>query len=194
MELAITAKNIEISESLKRYLDKKFGKLDQRLPKILEAKVVIARQATKNPQHRFSAEITIDSNGTLLRAQERASTLYSAIDLTSDLLDRQMERFKTRLSRKPHRFVHRPGARVTAKEAPAPAEEADEESTEELPSGHVVRVKRFPVKPMSPEEAAEQMEMLGHDFFLFFNDETKTYNLVYRRRNGDYGLIEPTLG
>ncbi len=190
MELTITAKNVALSEALKRYVNKKFGRLDQRLPRILEAKLVVMRQATKSPQHRYTAEITIDSNGTLLRAQETASALYAAIDLTSDVLDRQIERFRAYRSPRPHRFVHRPGTPMPKKQEPVPEETVEEE----LPSGRVVRVKRFPVKPMSPEEAADQMELLGHDFFLFFNDETKTHNLIYRRKNGDYGLIEPSLG
>lgn len=192
MELIITAKNIEASEALKRYLNKKFGKLDQRLPKILEAKVVVSRHRAKNPMHRYIAEITIDSNGTLLRAQERASALYAAIDLAADVMDRQIERFKQRLSRKPHRFVHRPGKEALP--TGVGEIEAAGEEDEELPSGQIVRVKRFEVKPMSPEEAAEQMELLGHDFFLFYNDDSKTFNLIYRRKNGDYGLIEPALG
>ncbi|MBI4333394.1 MAG: ribosome-associated translation inhibitor RaiA [Chloroflexi bacterium] len=190
MELNITAKNIALSDALKRYLDKKFGKLDQRLPRVLEAKVVITSQRAKNPMHRYIAEITINSNGTLLRAQERASALYAAIDMAADVMDRQIERFKSRLLRKPHRFIHRPGAAP-----PTEAEiEAAQEETEEAPSSKVVRVKRFPVKPMSPEEAADQMELLGHDFFLFYNGDTKTFNLIYRRKTGDYGLIEPLLG
>ncbi len=193
MQLLITAKNIDPSDTLKRYLDKKFGKLDQRLPHILEAKIVISRQrGPRNPENRYVAEITIDSNGAMIRAQERASSLYPAIDLAAQVLDHQIARFKKRLLRKPHRFVHRPG-----KESPPlgieKTEPVDDEEDALIP-GHVVKVKRFQVKPMSAEEAAEQMEMLGHDFFLFYNDDSKVFNLVYRRKNGDYGLIEPVVG
>ncbi len=182
MEFIITTKNVENAESLKGYLNKKLGKLEHHLPNVLEAKVEISQQRAKDPEQRYVAQLTINNNGTLLRAEERASDLYSAIDKVADVIDRQIERFKSRL--------HRRGRGIT----PLRAQVAEQAPVEEVPAGKVVKVKRFVVKPMSPEEAAEEMELLGHDFFLFYNESMETFNLLYRRKDGDYGLIVPELG
>lgn len=182
MELLITTKNVDNTESLKDYLDKKLGKLEHHLPHVLEAKVEIGRQRAKDPDQRYVVQLTINSNGTLLRAEESDSVLYSAIDKVAAVMDRQIERFKSRL--------HSRGRGII----PLRAQPAEQVTEEEVPSGKVVKVKRFVVKPMSPEEAVEEMELLGHDFFLFYNESLSTFNLLYRRKDGDYGLIVPELG
>ena len=181
MELIITTKNIENAESLKDYLNKKLGKLEHRLPNVLEAKVEISQQRARAPEQRYVVQLTINSNGSLLRAEERASALYTAIDKVAAVMDRQIERFKSRL--------HSKGRGMTPVRA-----QAEQAPMEEAPAGKVVKVKRFVVKPMSPEEAADEMELLGHDFFLFYNEAMRTFNLLYRRKDGDYGLIVPEIG
>lgn len=182
MELRITGKNVEVTGVERDYIEKKLGKLTRHLPGITEALVEVTREKTKEPQFRYVVQATVNINGTLLRAEERAPVLAAAIDTVSDVLDRQIERFKGRRYAKGRKAGEREAAQVAA----APE---DLEFTERL-----VRRKRFPVKPMSVEEAIEQMELLGHNFFLFVNSSDQRYNVVYRRRDGAYGLIEPAAG
>jgi putative sigma-54 modulation protein len=177
MELNITAKNIELTPNVRQLIEKKLGKLGRHLPDIREYKVEIAREKTKNTKEHFSVQLTIDSHGTLLRGVERGEDLPAAIIKVAAVIDRQIERYKGKLYEK--------GRGGSPK---------DEMEAEPPPTGRVVKVKRFAVKPMSPAEAIDQMELLGHDFFLFFNAESEELNLLYRRHDGDYGLIEPEFG
>jgi len=124
--------------------------------------------------------VTIDSNGTLLRSEERGENLLTAIDKVVEVINRQIERYKGKLYDK--------GRGSSLARA-----EFSEEAAEEQPARKVVKVKQFTVKPMSAAEAIDQMELLGHDFFLFFNAESEELNLLYRRKDGNYGLIEPEL-
>jgi putative sigma-54 modulation protein len=177
MELNITAKNIELTPTVRQLIEKKLGRLGRHLPDIREYKVEIAREKTKNANLHFVVQLTIDSHGTLLRGVERGEDLPIAINRVAAVIDRQIERYKGKLYEK--------GRGNSLKE---------ELEAEPPPAGRVVKVKRFTVKPMSPAEAIDQMELLGHDFFLFFNAESEELNLLYRRHDGDYGLIEPELG
>ena len=184
MELVIKAKNMEVEKGAREYIRSKLNKLERHLPDITEVKVELVQEMTKSAENRFVAQVTINSHGTLLRAEERASTIYAAIDIVVDVLNRQCERFKDKLYRSRRRIS--PFRRELA------AEEVPEERVEESES-KIVKVKRFPVKPMTPEEAAEQMELLSHDFFIFFNPEINRFSVLYRRGDGNYGLIEPEL-
>lgn len=181
MEWTITGKNIEITPAVRSYVERKLGRLGRHLPRVLAAKAEITQQKTKSPQHRFVVQATIDCNGILLRGEERSSDIYVAIDGVSDILDRQFERFKGRV-------YYRGRVNPTKAVAASTAEVAEAEA----PS-LIVRTKRFTVKPMTVEEAVEQMELLGHNFFLFINDATNRFNVVYKRRSGDYGLIDPAV-
>jgi putative sigma-54 modulation protein len=178
MEITITAKNIELTPTVRQLIARKLGKLDRHLPDIREYKVEIAQEKTKNTNEHFVVQLTIDSHGTLLRGVERGEDLPVAIKKVALVINRQIERYKGKLYEKGR---GRPTARGKfGAEAP--------------PVGKVVKVKRFAVKPMSPAEAIDQMELLGHDFFLFFNAESDELNLLYRRHDGNYGLIEPEMG
>ena len=180
MELQITGKNIDLSSTVRRYIERKLGKLSRFLPNITESKVEIFEEKTKSPQQRFVVQVTIDSGGTLLRGEERAEDLFSAIDKVATIMGRQIEHYKGKLYDKGR------GSSLARSEF--------SEEIETQPPQRVVKVKRFAVKPMSVAEATDQMELLGHDFFLFFNDDTEKLNLLYRRKDGNYGLIEPELG
>ena len=180
MELQITGKNIDISSAVRRYIERKLGKLSRFLPNITESKVEIFEEKTKSPQQRFVVQVTIDSGGTLLRGEERAEDLFAAIDKVATIMGRQIEHYKGKL------YEKRRGSSLARSES--------SEEIETPPQRKVVKVKRFAVKPMSVAEATELMELLGHDFFLFFNDDTEKLNLLYRRKDGNYGLIEPELG
>jgi putative sigma-54 modulation protein len=184
MELQIFSKNMELTPAIQQYVQKKIGKLDRYLPNITEAKVEISEERTKSHQHRFTAQATLNSKGVLLRGEERGENVNVAVDAVAEVLERQIERYKGKLYEK--------GRGVSlARQAAVPERTVASEESEDLPS--VVRVKRFAVKPMSVAEAVEQMELLGHSFFLFVDTENGALSLLYRRNDGNYGLIEPEL-
>ncbi len=181
MELQITGKNVKLVPTARRYIERKLGKLSRHLPNLRESKVEIFEEKTKSPEQRFVIQVTINSNGTLLRGEGRGENLFVAVDKVVAVMDGQIERYKGKLYDKSRGISF---ARSEFK----PEIEA------EKPVGKVVRVKRFVIKPMSVDEAIDQMKLLGHDFFLFFNADTEGLNLLYRRKDGNYGLIEPELG
>jgi putative sigma-54 modulation protein len=178
MELQITGKNIELTPALRQLIERKLGKLSRHLPNIVEQKVEIYEEKTKSPEQHFVVEVTLDSNGTLLRGVERGEDLLRAINKVAAVMDRQIERYKGKLYDKGR------GSSLARGELNEGAAQ---------PPKKVVKVKRFVVKTVSVAEAIEQMEFLGHDFFLFFNAASEELNLLYRRRDGNYGLIEPEL-
>ena len=184
MELQVVGKNVEITQATQDYVRKKIDKLVRYLPKTDEAKVEIAKEKTKSPKHRFTVQITIRSKGILLRGEENGANVNIAVDAVTEVIARQIERYKGKSYRK--------GRGVSAsRQILAPEGVAVDGEADVLPK--VVKVKRFSVKSMSLDEATEQMELLSHDFFLFVNDDSGALNLVYRRKNGNYGLIEPML-
>ncbi len=181
MELQITGKNVKLIPEVRRYIERKMDKLSRHLPNIIESKVEVAEEKTKSSKQRFVAQVTINSGGILLRGEERGEDLFTAIDKVTAIMDRQIEHHKGK------RYEKGRGSSL-ARNAFNPEVETAE------PTKKVVKVKRFAVKPMSVAEAIDQMELLGHDFFLFFNADTDSLNLLYRRKDGKYGLIEPELG
>jgi putative sigma-54 modulation protein len=182
MNLQILAKNnVEISETIQAYVEKKVGKLGRYLPTLDEGKVEISREGTKLPEQRFTVQVTLDSRGVLIRAQEKSKDVRAAIDKVVDVLSKRIERYKGRLYDKSRGVSFaRQGAAIEEEEIEAPK--------------RVVKTKRFLVKPMPIDEAISQMELLGHDFFLFVDADTDRLNLLYRRNDGNYGLIEPEQG
>jgi putative sigma-54 modulation protein len=182
MKLQILAKNnMEISEIIRAYVEKKVGKLGRYLPTLDEGKVEISREGTKLPEQRFTVQVTLDSKGVLIRAQEKSKDIRTAVDKVVDVLSKRIERYKGRLYDKSRGvYFARQGAAIEEEEIEAPKS--------------VVKTKRFLVKPMPIDEATSQMELLGHDFFLFVDADTDRLNLLYRRSDGNYGLIEPEQG
>jgi putative sigma-54 modulation protein len=182
MKLQIVAKNnVEISETIRAYVEKKVGKLGRYLPTLDEGKVEISREGAKLPEQRFTVQVTLDSRGVWIRAQEKSKDMRTAIDKVVDVLSKRIERHKGKLYDKSRGVSFaRQGAAI------------EEEEIE--PPKRVVKTKRFLVKPMPIDEAMNQMELLGHDFFLFVDADTDRLNLLYRRDDGNYGLIEPEQG
>ena len=187
MELTIQARNLELDEATRDYVARKLQRVDRHINGVRLATVQLGHEATRRVDQRFSAQITLDVNGSVLRSEERGATPRAAIDIAADVVDRRVQRLKGRVYRS-ERARHS-GASIRY-EAP-PQEEAPSEAEDR--EGKVVRVKRFPIKPMTLDEAMFQMEMLGHDFFLFLNTEGRQYQLLYRREDGDYGLIVPEM-
>jgi putative sigma-54 modulation protein len=179
MELTITGKNMQISDRIREYVEKKASKLDRYLSNIDEASLELTRSSAKSAEDRHIAQLTVRVRGSILRAEERAADVFTAFDAVLDKMYRQIVRYKTR---------RRARGRAQEDELMPPLEEYEEEAPREI-----VRTKRFAVLPMDEEEAVEQMELLGHDFFLFLNTGTGELNIIYRRRDGNYGLIEPEL-
>jgi putative sigma-54 modulation protein len=183
MELTFRSRHVPVTDQLRQHTTRKLQRLGRYLPMVEEA-VVELEQEGGETSHRYVVQLTVNCNGTYLRAEERGPRLLAAIDAAADVLSRQVRRFKDKAYRRGRRFREK----EVAMEEP-PVEEGEEE--EEILLGKVVRIKRFPVKPMTEEEAVEQMELLGHDFFLFFDADADTYALLYRRRDGSYGMIIP---
>lgn len=185
VQLVLKGKNVEISQTLRDYIAKRVDRLSRHLDRILETKVELVRENTRSQEDRYRAQLTISTNHSILRTEERGEELRAVIDLAIDSMDRQIDRYKAKLYRRSKR--NNAGKVLTELDEEAPAEE-------DLEAGKVVRHKRFPIKPMYPEEAAEQMELLGHDFFAFYNATCEQVCVIYRRRDGHYGLLEPERG
>jgi len=186
MNIVVRGRNVEVTSRLEEYVDKKVGKLDRYLPTIDEARMELSVEETKSAQHSQIAQLTVRSRGRILRAEERDQDIFAAIDAVSDKMQRQITRYKDRL-------YARGQVRGTESVRAADIELPIEAEREEEPLGTIVRTKKFPVTPMSAEEAIEQMELLGHDFFVFYNSDINGINVLYRRKNGDYGLLQPEL-
>ncbi len=180
MKLQIVTRNMEASEATQEQTKKKIGKLSRYLPAIGEGKVEISEEKTKAPEQRFTVQVTLDSKGTLIRAQEKAGDVRTALDRVMEALTSRIERYKGKLYDK--------GRGISPARQGATEELAEVEAPKK-----VVKTKHFPVKPMLQDEAINQMELLGHDFFLFVSAETGKLSLLYRRKNGEYGLIEAEL-
>ena len=186
MEVSVRGRNINMTDRIDQYVHKKVLKLDRYLPNIDEARVELSTEKTRAAQDRKVAQLTVRSRGTILRAEERNQDIFAAIDAVTDKMTRQISRYKTRLQRR--------GDRTVEEVMPAVEGETLDETEAEATYGSIVRTKRFNVAPMGPEEAIEQIELLGHDFYVFFNVETETINVLYRRQDGDFGLLQPEIG
>jgi len=174
MRFIITGRNIDVTNALKDHVEKRLGKLSKFFKPDTEATVTLSVQ-----KNNHTIEVTIPFNGIVIRAEETTEDMYASIDKVVDILERQIRRNKTRLEKRLREGAFSPDNYR--------AEEAIEEETE----FKIVRSKRFAIKPMPVEEAILQMNLLGHQFFMFTNAETREVNVVYKRKDGNYGLIEP---
>ncbi len=191
MEITIKTRDVPLTEQLRQYVEKKVQRLNRYLPNIVEARVELIKEPTRSAQQRHSAQITLfASNGRILRAEERDADLRAAFDSVMDIIERQIERYKGKYWRQVRSRKEEQRARLEAA-AQARMEEAAIAADEFPPE--IRRVKRFEMVPMDEWEAIEQMELLGHDFFVFYNVNTDSVNVLYRRRDGGYGLIIPEL-
>jgi putative sigma-54 modulation protein len=185
MQLIVHGRNVEVTEWVEEYVQKKIGKLERFLPQAREARAELTHSPTRAAEDRYTAQITIWANGQILRAEESTSDIFASIDATADKLYRQITRFKGR--RVEGRRRQSAAASLEAEMSPTPAEIEAATETE----GEIVRRKKFTVEMMGEAEAIEQMELLGHDFYLFLNADEGSINLIYRRRDGNYGLLQP---
>ena len=174
MRITITGKNLTVTEDLKNRIEKKLGKMDRYFRQEVDATV----RLTQEKNLRYIAEITITVGGIMLRAEETSDDIIKSADRAVDKIERQIRRHRTKLEKRLHEEVV-----IQAEET----ENSVEEESQEL-----VRVKRFEMKPMTVEDAILHMDMLGHSFFLFQNSETGITSVVYRRNDGNIGMLEPT--
>lgn len=185
LEVDIYGRSLDVTDHMKEYVDKKVSKLDRYLPGIEEARVDLAYvKSARSANDRQVAQITVRGKGFILRSEERADDIYAALDTALDKMQRRIERYKGKRYR----------GRGDGKSADEVATPILEEETCELGPA-IVRRKHFPLVPMDEYEAIEQMSLLGHEnFFIFYNVNTKAVNVLYIRRDGNYGLIEPEIG
>ncbi|MGB9673024.1 MAG: ribosome hibernation-promoting factor, HPF/YfiA family [Anaerolineales bacterium] len=178
----VISKNMDVSERLQKYVDTKVAKLDRYLPGIEEARVdVTYEKSARNAADRQIAQITVRGKGFLLRAEERADDIFAALDTALDKIQRRIERYKGK---------HYRGRGDGRSAAEVVASAIEEEMEFEQPI--IARRKKFMLVPMDEMEAIEQMNLLGHDnFFVFYNIKTNGINVLYKRRDGSYGIIEP---
>lgn len=174
MKFIIIGKNIDVTEALKEKVIKKMSKLDKFFLPGTEIHITLVVEKTRQ-----NVEVTIPFHGVVLRAEATSEDMYASIDKVIDILERQVRRNKTRLSKK----IHSGTPKTVFFES---GQEDDEEQ-----EFSIVRSKKFAIKPMTTDEAILQMNLIGHSFFMFSNADTKEVNVVYKRKDGNYGLIEP---
>ena len=177
MRIAIFGKNLEISDYLRDLVEKKASKLERYFPQETEAQVTLTVERS-----RHIAEVTIPYDGGVIRAEEATGDMYASVDNVLDKLEKKILRHRTKLEK---------SLRTGAFKYDEPVYGGVWEDAEEEEGPRIVRVKRFAIKPMSEEEAMLQIELLGHSFYVFENADTGSINVLYRRKDGNYGLIEP---
>ena len=165
MRFIITGRNIDVTEGLRSAVEEKLGKLDRFFAPETEVNVTLSVE-----KERQKIEVTIPVKGNIIRSEQVSSDMYVSIDLVEEVIERQLKKYKNKIIDKHQN------------EAAFAKEFIDN-----------IRTKRFGIKPMDPEEACVQMELLGHNFYVFFNSETEEVNVVYKRKGNTYGLIEPEL-
>ena len=175
MKVKSIGKNIEVTEALKNIIEKKLSRLDRYFGPDVEAHTTLSVQ-----KNRHTIEVTIPFNGVILRSEERNEDMYISIDIVLDKLERQIRKQKTRLEKRNH------GTSFKFQGIPH-YNNNEEEDTD----SKIVKTKKFAFKPMSAEEAVLQMELVGHSFFVYMSDDTSEVNVIYKRKDGNYGLIEP---
>jgi putative sigma-54 modulation protein len=180
MRLQVKGKNVEISDAIRSYAEEKLGKLERQLADPTQVELELAVERNPSIADKIVAEATIWTKGPTLRAKERSTDMRASIDLITDKLERQVTRYREKRRRR-HREHEGQGADAHART------EIDEEG-----GPVIVKTKQFTMHPMSAEEAVLQLELVGHDFFVFRHADTGEINVVYRRRDGGYGLIEPS--
>ena len=180
MRLEVKGRNVEINDSIRRYAEEKLDRIEKQLPEPTQIEVELTLETNPSIAEGHIAEATVWTKGSTLRVRESSSAFETSIDLLSDKLERQVKRYREKRSR-----------RETGRRANGQLSDEPSFSGEQL-DRMIVKSKQFELQPLTPDEAAVELELIGHDFFVFTNTDTGKTNVVYRRRAGSYGLIEPT--
>ncbi|MBE2192755.1 MAG: ribosome-associated translation inhibitor RaiA [Anaerolinea sp.] len=191
MQIQIHAKNVDVGQRLHEYAEKKLARLEKYLPNISRIDLELGQERRRQGADVSVAQVTLrHSRGMILRAEDKTQTdLYAAVDMVLDKLNRQIGRYKGKRRRRAADRSEELDAELMGAEL---LPEEEDETSEEMMG--IVRRKAIEISPMSEQEAIDQMEMLGHDFFVFYNAETQGLNVLYRRKEGDFGLIQPIFG
>ncbi|MFC1962077.1 ribosome hibernation-promoting factor, HPF/YfiA family [Chloroflexota bacterium] len=181
MELQITGTNMQITPEIRRQVTRKVGKLNRYLPNIIETKVEFSEEKTKSAQQHYLVRATVSGKGIVFHGEARGADVFQALVKMGASLNNQIEHYKGKHFTKGRGESYAKNELTETPETPV----SDQK---------IVKVKRFNIKPMTATEAIEQMDAMGHDFFLYFDAAQEELKLLYRRKNGGYGLIEPEIG
>jgi putative sigma-54 modulation protein len=179
MRLHVKGKNVTVTDAIHEYAERKLGKLAPQLAEPTHVELELAVERNPSIADNHVAEATIWTKGPVLRAREASGDMKASIDLLADKLERQVKRYREKRRHEHERHHERANGAV-----PAPVSISEE-------GAMIVKTKQFVLNAMSAEDAVEQLELIGHDFFVFRNSDSGEINVVYRRRDGDYGVIEP---
>jgi len=195
VDIQIKTHNLKLNDDTREYIEKRVAKLDKVNERIVDAKFEVRREAHHNPTQKYIAQFTIATKQAVLRAEERNSDITTAVDLVTDKMARQIRRFHDRRKKRDRRAAVGLGQLAADQLEPVGgivgADEARDVEDAEIEQ--IVRTKRFEVLPMDTAEAIEQMELLGHDFFVFYNPDSSRMSVLYRRQDGGFGVLEPEL-
>lgn len=182
MQIFIKGHGIHVTDPMRSYAEEKIGHLQHYFDHIIDAHITMRTERALQ-----IVDVTLHLRNHIMKAEERSADMYASIDLVRDRLEQQIRKYKTRLIDRHHHA--KTNGKLQPEAVPPPEEVEEPDEVEEGP--RIVRTKRFTVKPMHAEDAAYQMELLGHSFFVFINAETEQLNVLYKRKSGDLGLIEP---
>jgi putative sigma-54 modulation protein len=187
MQIQIHSRNLSVTQRLQEYVEKKLGKLDKYLPHIAEIQVDLSQEHQRRGGERAIAQLTVrNDRGTILRSEDKKQTdIFAAVDVAVDKMYRQISRYKGKRRRKAGDRYESLEPELAAAEALPLEAEDDDDLTD------IIRRKEIELTPMSEEEAIDQMELLAHDFFVFYNAESGVVNVLYRREGGGFGLLQP---
>ena len=184
MEVQVVTRNVNITDDIKSYAENKINRLSKYVNNITAAKIELSEERSKSRQHCFTAQVTLNVNGFLIRGEQKAEDVKASIDKVEEVMERLISKFKKRYEINKGR---------TPKSIKQPENIGIDVEKETVLSNAVVKSKRFAIKPMTIEQAIDQMEFLGHDFFLFLDVNDNVINVVYRRKDGRYSLIQPEI-
>ena len=195
MNLTIRTHHAKLDEDVRAHAEKRLARLERLLPRVDDVIVEVEHEETRMAAHRYAVQVTVHSGASILRGEERAADPKTALDLAADVVSRQARRHGKRLHARQRSGQNK--EQIAESVIPHVEPEAGEPMAGDEADyllGKVVRIKQFEAKPMSEEEALAQMDLLGHDFFLFLDARTREFAVLYKRKDGDYGLLTPQRG
>jgi putative sigma-54 modulation protein len=187
VKLIVKGRNVDLTDTLTSYAEEKIGRISKYLSDGATCDVELWSEKNPSISANQVCEVTVHTKGPVIRAREASPDMYASIDLVAAKLERQVKKYRGRMHQR-HALGHR---EAVINLGLRPLEDTERHDDDAEPGPRIVKTKQFLVKPMTPEEAALQLELVGHDFFVFTNSESQETAVVYKRRDGDYGLIEP---
>ncbi len=181
MQIQVITKNLKVEGDIKDYAEKKLSKLTKYLNSISSIKLELIEEKSKSRLHTYSAQVTLNVKGFLIRGEQKGDDAHATVDAVSDVMERLINKYKAR-------YEVNKGRVPESIRKPANTESQGGEVEER---NGVVKLKRFTIKPMTVDEAIDQMEFIGHDFFIFVNNDNNSINIVYKRKDGKYGVLQP---